>query len=119
MDDAVRKKQKNEHRERYEKIAQKVGLKVLAKLVPAKRGQIIEALEHDEHLNSIALWKWDMLHYPVMVLVRKAFPKICWSISGSVCLLKHVAKHHTDLVDEKKGSHYRMRADKTFTYSSK
>lgn len=75
------------HAEKYEKIAQKIGIDVLRELIPASRAKIREALERgDKHLNTIPLRKWDaaadMIRLPGL------------SLSEKVSALKHVATWH-------------------------
>lgn len=75
------------HAEKYEQVAQVIGIDVLRDLIPAPPEKVQKALERgDKYLNTIPLYKWDaaagMLSAPDL------------SLSDKVCALKHVAKWH-------------------------
>ena len=96
---ARRDRQKMEHFARYEAIAQEIGIDALWRLVPFDRAEIDRALEAgDEHLNSLRLGAWDACDgflRPLGYRARKALNgRAVWSLSDTVCTLKHVAKHH-------------------------
>lgn len=82
-----------EHYAKYEDVAQKLGVAALTRLVPASRKEIAQCLETDWHLNNIPLTRWDALDGSVRGLAARAGHR-SWSISQTVCVLKHVAKHH-------------------------
>lgn len=90
-----------EHFDKYELIARALGIEKLKVLVPATREEIVEALKTDYNLNNIPLGKWDAQHARVLYLVRtcknemfRANHARFWSLGDTVCVLKHVAKHH-------------------------
>lgn len=109
MDDTLKRERKKEHFDKYEAFAQKIGFDILAAMVPATRGSIVKALKTDEHLNNIPLNSWDGAHWAVKDYAKKAGIIGGWPLSYTVCVLKHVARHHTDLVAEKRGAKYRYR----------
>lgn len=75
------------HAEKYEEIAQDLGVDFLKTLIPASPEKIRKALERgDKHLNSIPLRKWDAASMQVRV------PGL--SLSEKVSALKHVAVWH-------------------------
>ncbi len=104
-----------EHKEKYEAKAQWLGVQNLKNLLltesvsyeykfrkfgPITKENVKAAIERgDEHLNTIALVRWDARHDAVVALVRKALKggtikTTSWSQCDSVCTLKHVAKYH-------------------------
>lgn len=75
-----------EHAEKYEGVAQHIGIDFLKGLIPATPERIRKALEQgDKHLNTIPLRKWD---------AATAHIGGDLSLSEKVCALKHVAKWH-------------------------
>jgi hypothetical protein len=126
----VRARQQHEHREKFESLAQWLGVESLKQLVPFPPSRIRAALAAgDEHLNTLPLVSWDGQHgltpderqhrichcckqsLPVRFvtpgvwgLVRAAIrrdheagrtPLVkAWSLSDTVCVLKHVARYH-------------------------
>ncbi len=75
------------HAEKYEEIAQDLGVDFLKTLIPASPEKIRKALERgDKSLNSIPLRKWDAASMQVRV------PGL--SLSEKVSALKHVAVWH-------------------------
>ena len=121
------------HTEKYERIAQQLGIDALKSLVPFSAERIRDALAAgDEHLNTLSLASWDKQHgYATAKAERcacckqwKPTPKASgvwalyvaavaenrtrrakgesvpplvsggWSLSDTVCVLKHVARHH-------------------------
>lgn len=118
-----------QHEQKYEALAQRLGVKALAALVPFSRERIEAALAAgDEHLNTLPLSTWDARHGTepgsvrlycgscaqalpykpqlgegVWGLVRRwigdgrsseAPRRMWWSLSDTVCVLKHVATHY-------------------------
>lgn len=80
-----------DHFAKYENLAQMIGVTAIMRMlrdhgITAARVQ--EAYAVDRHLNSIPLGEWDGLH---QILGRG---RRNWSLSQSVCLAKHVARHH-------------------------
>lgn len=76
-----------EHIQKYEALAQRLGLEELKTLIPVSQDKVRQALERgDKHLNKIPLWKWDVAAGAIAV------PGL--SLGEKVCLLKHVAKWH-------------------------
>lgn len=76
-----------EHAQKYEALAQTIGLDALRGLMPASPERIRKALETgDVHLNTIPLYKWDD--------AGLAIQRPGLSMSEKVSVLKHVAKWH-------------------------
>ena len=85
-----------EHYQKYERLAQRIGIKGLRNILPASPVRIIKALtSDDEHLNTIPLSKWDS----AAKLIAAGSPHL--SLSECVCLLKHVARYH--LTEDEEG----------------
>ena len=112
------------HAGTFERYAQWLGVDDLKALVPFSRERIVAALASgDEHLNTLPLRQWDKLHgyggpskaighcpqcsqvLPapahggVWALIGAALRRdgggsMAWSVSDTVCVLKHVAKYH-------------------------
>ena len=96
-DKEVRKRQRTEHREKYEGYAKELGIVRLCALVPVNGAEIRAAIESgDRHLNSIPLPMWDCAHGAVMQMVRSSdtFESGGWSLANTVSLIKHVAIYH-------------------------
>ncbi len=75
------------HAEKYEKIAQRIGIDNLIELMPVSSEKIRKALiRGDKHLNSIALRKWDAA---AALITRTRL-----SLAEKVSTLKHVATWH-------------------------
>jgi hypothetical protein len=119
-----RVKQKREHYEKYEALAQRIGIdKLVAVLeaMPLSPATVQRALDSgDEHLNSIPLRKWDEAvgywepswvrpkmeacpccgHKTPVGFDERAFVRLKpfqdgpHSASERVCVLKHVARYH-------------------------
>lgn len=84
------------HKAKWEAISQALGIDNLAQLVPAGPKKVKEALaNNDPHLNTIPLAKWDAQNFNVQRLAQ-AVGYGSWSLSDTVCALKHVAAEHTD-----------------------
>ncbi len=76
-----------EHAEKYERMAQAIGIDVLQELIPASAEKIRKALETgDIHLNSIPIRKWDK--------AASGFHRAGLSLAEKVSALKHVAQWH-------------------------
>lgn len=95
MDPAAEKRMKKQHNEKYDRIiAQMGGLDVAGRLLPVSIEEIREALENgDEHLNSIALYKWYQaagLIGGVLMSYRLTGPAGL-SLAERVCTLKRAA----------------------------
>jgi hypothetical protein len=83
-----------EHFEKYDNLAHRISIPGLRSVVPVSRQAIVEALASgDEHLNTIPLQKWDICHLAVQAMLRGTGVK-SWSLGDTVCVVKHVAKHH-------------------------
>jgi hypothetical protein len=89
----MRSPQDQEFYDKYEALAQRIGIVSLRLRMPVSPSQIARALETDQHLNNIPLGLWDARHPQVCALASMAGIKF-WSLGESVCLLKHVARHH-------------------------
>lgn len=90
------KRQKRDHFEKYNALAEKLGISALTRLVLARvasRDRILEAHKLDEHLNTIQLKNWDLLDGNVWALAKAAGIK-AWSLCETTCVLKVVARHH-------------------------
>ena len=101
---------RREHYEKYETLAQKVGVDGLRAVLPATPEKIQAALEAgDKHLNTIPLIRWDRAagcHQTLYDRECGRFPLTFYagpwkhvkdkglSLAERVCLLKHVAIHH-------------------------
>lgn len=84
-------KMKKEHYEKYEKMAQALGLGILLNKIPFTKQQVKQAItDGDEHLNTLRLSSWDGVY--IQPLFQAA--KIPYSLSNQVCVLKHVARYH-------------------------
>jgi hypothetical protein len=92
-----------EHYQKYEKLAQKLGVTALEALAekainPHNRQKntikyLKDCYSHDRYLNNIPLSQWDILDFPVKTLVQHSgggFHSLC----QTVCVLKHVAVYH-------------------------
>lgn len=100
----------SEHELKYESIAQQIGVVRLQAILTdgtytvgfSKRTTykafpvphiMADMLEQDEHLNNVSLARWDAQHDRVRGLLKGTGIK-SWSLSDTVCVLKHVAKFH-------------------------
>jgi hypothetical protein len=109
----LREKQRREHREKYELLAQKIGIAALLEILPKTAEAIHRALdEGDEHLNTWGNGPWDRaagmrfgtwgdggLISTRQEIWRAPFtPEKARGLSAAerVCALKHVAKYHTN-----------------------
>jgi len=90
-DEAYRK-----HYTCYKNYVEKIGIRRLINAVPWQESEIREAYSTDCYLNNLPLKKWELLHPHIWNLKKRACisPLGGWSISDSVCLLKHVAIYH-------------------------
>ena len=82
-----------EHFEKFDAIAKAIGIPALEKVVPATKLEITEALKTDRNLNNIPLVRWDKKDYIVRRMAFKAGFEF-WSLSYTVCVLKHVAREY-------------------------
>jgi hypothetical protein len=91
---------KQEHFDKYERLARAISVNALKQLVPFSRERIVEALKTDSAMNNLPLYQWDAFYGSVRELVARAggSKKIGevggWSLGNTVCVLKHVARHH-------------------------
>lgn len=98
--EAERLKWAQEHFDKYERLAQAIGIDRLRRIVPFSKAEIVEALKTDEAMNNLRLRVWDTCDSWVREKVRAAggSAKIGetggWSLGNTVCVLKHVARHH-------------------------
>lgn len=91
-----------EHYEKYEAIAQAIGIDNLIPLIKVDADTIRAALAKDPHLNTIPLAKWDRwagFHAGEALPTLGASPiptalRSCRSLCERGCTLKHVARHH-------------------------
>lgn len=81
------------HFDKYEALAQQLGVPALCRLIPFGKARILDAYGKDRHLNSIALSRWDVLDYAIRALAVRAGCK-SWSLCETVCVAKHVALYH-------------------------
>jgi hypothetical protein len=94
----------NDHYNKYEALAQKIGIDALVKLMPVNKIEMQKCLDQDEHLNNIPLHVWDRkagLLSDGKTTFNLAFyapwtPELAkgLSLAERVCTLKHVAKYH-------------------------
>jgi hypothetical protein len=91
-----------EHYQKYEALAQKLGIEKLKTAVMFALGlcchadpvaYLREQLRLDRALNRIPLRQWDAQEPRVRALLRRAGGGVMSSCE-SVCVLKHVATHH-------------------------
>jgi hypothetical protein len=95
-------KLEREHFEKYDPIANKLGIGRLQVLIVrhiALPSRIIEAVKSDRHLNNIPLHKWDRQDLNVRMLAKHAGFK-AWSLCETVCVLKLVARHYIANIPE-------------------
>ena len=91
---------KQEHFDKYERLAQALGVPALTRIVPFEAVAIHQALKTDSAMNNLRLGYWDACDHAVRRLVARAggSTKIGevggWSLGNTVCVLKHVARHH-------------------------
>ena len=95
-----------EHEQKYEILAQKIGINALRLLMPVPPNVMAKRLAEDENLNNIGLATLDRaagylsgLHGNGPVRLSFAAPWVSGSANGlslaeRVCTLKHVAKFH-------------------------
>ena len=96
-----RKRQKREHYDRYESIAQSIGIARLINLVPYDKELLSNGYNSgDIHFNDCtSLFNWDMQHGMVSMLVGRMLFKRSWSLCDTVCVLKHVARYYIVCAD--------------------
>lgn len=112
-DEQRKARQTKEHFDKYEALAQKIGIERLIPLVPATPSQIRAALETDFHLNNIPILRWDRAAGASQAETGRFFGKDRTSpvpdalrrhglsLAERVCVLKHVAREYvTKLPDE-------------------
>jgi len=94
---ARQKESAREHYAKYESLAKCFSIEQLKALVPATPAEIRKALDNgDKHLNTIPRVKWDYQHWYFKKIPRAAYDltRGNWALCETVCLLKHVARHH-------------------------
>lgn len=86
------------HFDKYEALAQRLGVAALSRIVPFTESRIRAALSDPSRdavdrwsLNALPLKRWDDCHDAVVSLFRW---RTTWSLCETVCVLKHVAVHH-------------------------
>jgi hypothetical protein len=99
----------NEHYEKYDALARKIGIDTLKAAIPLKPETIRAALKEDEHLNTISIRKCDQwagftVHTNMKTQEQKFYGHFygVWertknmglSLAERVCILKHVARHY-------------------------
>lgn len=83
------------HFDKYEALAQRIGVVALCELIPFTVEKVKAALNRqDLALNSLPLGRWDSQHPLIYRLAYDALVDGGWSLSDTVCLLKHVARYH-------------------------
>ncbi len=114
--DDWREIQAQEHKEKYEALAQKIGIDKLIPLIPASKERVAECLKCDEELNLIPLTAWDKAAgqvggrnekctccgHPVWQKEHLAMEgpwlghntPFIHTLCTRVCVLKHVARFH-------------------------
>ena len=86
--------------QKYERLAQRIGVSALTPLGPFSRDEIIAAIKTDSFLNNLDYYAWEKKHEAVLRMSpadhdrRIAREPGGWSIGHTFCLLKHVAFHH-------------------------
>lgn len=82
------------HYQKFENIAQTIGVQKLKNLLPVKsKDKLLRAYDEDPYLNSIPLKKWDSKYTATSKLANQANLPF-WSMSYNISVLKHVAKYH-------------------------
>ena len=96
-----RKKQKRAHYDKYDGLAQSIGIDRLMRLVPYDSKLLINGYNSgDVHFNDCTkLSHWDMQHGNVALLASRAFGRVSWSLCDTVCVLKHVARYYIVCAD--------------------
>ena len=89
LDKETRKRLKREHYDKYEALAQKMGIRALINIVPFEKQELINAYADDEHFNNLRLRQWDAMQSWVMITAVQPM-----SLCDCVCVLKHVARYH-------------------------
>lgn len=82
-----------EHSQKFEKLAQQIGVRIIRQHIPYSAAELAAALAKDENLNTIPLQRWDNAHVSLLSHVHSAGIR-SWSLSDTVCVLKHVAREH-------------------------
>ena len=99
------------HEEKYERLAQRIGVDALRRILPSTPERIRAAVAAgDEHLNTIALSAWDraaglLNPYRVHAEACRLHFRAPWtlavasglSLAERVCVLKHVARFHLEV----------------------
>jgi len=80
-----------EHEKKYSEIVEAVGLNNLIPLIPATKEEVQDALSCNCYLNNIPLQSWDMQHFNVLRLTKRAGYQDN-SLSFTVCVLKQAAR---------------------------
>jgi hypothetical protein len=82
------------HFDKFDIMAHRLSIPALKSIVPFSKEQIVDALAGgDEHLNSLPLHRWDTRNDIVRRWAAENGYK-SWSLSYTVCVLKHVAKYY-------------------------
>lgn len=96
-------RQKREHFEKYDGLAQRLGVEHVKALIHFDYATLKRAHKHGKHLNLIPLARFDALHPSMLMLARatdwtdtskKTARGFAWSLSDSVCVVKHVCRHY-------------------------
>jgi len=82
------------HRDKYGVLIDELGRETIMMIVGQldQRYNLKEALERDEHLNTIPLNVWDSRHEIMKYLARYKY----WALSDSVCVLKEAARQFVE-----------------------
>ena len=89
----------SEHYQKYEELTNLIGAEKLIPFLRYGKETIRRAMkEGDEHLNGgiFNLATWGGPDYQVRQLLRESMKgqRFTWSLSQTVCLMKHVARYH-------------------------
>lgn len=88
------------HFEKFDAIAKRIGLHTLRAIVPFRDEKLEKAIaDGDECFNTLDLKSWDEQDWYVRQLAFGVGFK-SWSLSDTVCVLKHVARHYLHPVCE-------------------
>ena len=95
LTDVLEQKMHWEHYQKYEALAQRLGVHQLMRYVPFSKNTLAKSFAIDPYFNDnlTRLRYWDACHWLVVSLVRNSGGGV-WSLSDSVCVLKHVARYH-------------------------
>lgn len=81
------------HYAKYEALAQQIGIYFLVNLRPYSIKKLSAAYDKDTSFNTTRLSDWDALH-PMVSLKARNVGIRDWALFHTVCVMKHVCRHH-------------------------